>query len=121
METLTSGLMCLREWPKPILLKSIETGTLRSWNPRDNISDRMHLMPIITPAYPCMCSTHNVVRSNRDIISSEFKRAQDIVDSVVLPTYQWEKLFEKDDFYRKYHHYLQVIASAGSEEQQLKW
>jgi Poly(A) polymerase central domain len=31
-------------------------------------------MPIITPAYPAMCSTHNVTASTQMIVTSEFKR-----------------------------------------------
>ena len=38
--------------------------------------DRGHLMPIITPAYPSMCATHNVTASTKKIIESEFKRGE---------------------------------------------
>lgn len=31
-------------------------------------------MPIITPAYPSMCSTHNVTQSTQMIMTQEFKR-----------------------------------------------
>lgn len=37
-------------------------------------ADRAHRMPIITPAYPAMCSTHNVTASTQMIITEEFKR-----------------------------------------------
>lgn len=37
-------------------------------------SDRSHRMPIITPAYPSMCSTHNVTLSTQSIMTAEFKR-----------------------------------------------
>ena len=36
--------------------------------------DRSHRMPIITPAYPSMCSTHNVTLSTQQIMTAEFKR-----------------------------------------------
>lgn len=82
----------VREWPQPVLLKHIEEGPLqvRVWNPRVSSSlctqdaaylpaqiypqDRAHRMPIITPAYPAMCATHNVTKSTQMIITEEFKR-----------------------------------------------
>lgn len=42
--------------------------------------DRSHRMPIITPAYPSMCSTHNVTESTQMIMTEEFKRG--LVDIV---------------------------------------
>ena len=35
-------------------------------------------MPIITPAYPSMCATHNVMASTQLIMTEEFKRGNDI-------------------------------------------
>ena len=31
-------------------------------------------MPIITPAYPAMCATHNVTASTQMIVTEEFKK-----------------------------------------------
>ena len=31
-------------------------------------------MPIITPAYPSMCATHNVTQSTQMIMTEEFKK-----------------------------------------------
>ena len=65
-----------RSWPQPVLLKQIEEGPLqvRVWNPKLYQADRAHRMPIITPAYPSMCATHNVTSSTQAIITGEFKR-----------------------------------------------
>ncbi|KAG7229895.1 hypothetical protein INR49_009613 [Caranx melampygus] len=61
------------EWPNPVLLKQPEDSNLNLpvWDPRVNPSDRYHLMPIITPAYPQQNSTYNVSTSTRTIMSEE--------------------------------------------------
>ena len=91
-----------RSWPQPVLLKQIEDGPLqvRVWNPKVEVeytyssllnrdfqlypSDRAHRMPIITPAYPAMCATHNVTASTQMIITEEFKRGS----ALLLVTYR---------------------------------
>ena len=64
-----------RAWPKPVLLRKAEETDLnfQIWDPRVHPSDRFHLMPIITPAYPQQNSTFNVTRSTLDVIVQEFK------------------------------------------------
>ena len=111
------------KWPQPVLLKNIEEGPLhvRVWNPRLYPTDRLHRMPIITPAYPSMCATHNVSQSTEMVMTQEFLRGSEIVDRVFRGEAQWAELFEKHDFFHKYKYYLQVIASSGSADLQLKW
>ncbi|KAK0190467.1 poly-A polymerase [Armillaria mellea] len=110
-------------WPQPVLLKQIEEGPLqvKVWNPKLYPADRAHRMPIITPAYPAMCATHNVTQSTQMITTEEFKRASEIVDRVFVGTASWSELFAKHDFFHKYRYYLQVIASTGDAELQIKW
>ncbi|KAJ7688678.1 Poly(A) polymerase central domain-containing protein [Mycena rosella] len=110
-------------WPQPVLLKQIEEGPLqvRVWNPKLYPADRSHRMPIITPAYPAMCSTHNVTASTQMIMTEEFKKAADIVDKVIVGKAAWSELFSKHDFFHKYRYYLQVIASTGNADLQIKW
>ncbi|CAO1634346.1 unnamed protein product [Parajaminaea phylloscopi] len=110
-------------WPQPVLLKPIEEGPLpvRVWNPKLYPQDRLHRMPIITPAYPSMCSTHNVTQSTQMIMTQECKLAAEIVDRIVVGAASWKDLFKKHDFFYKYKYYLQVIASSGSADLQLKW
>ncbi|KAH0840260.1 hypothetical protein J3R83DRAFT_1267 [Lanmaoa asiatica] len=110
-------------WPQPVLLKQIEEGPLqaRVWNPKLYPADRSHRMPIITPAYPAMCATHNVTASTQMIVTEEFKKGADIVDRVIVGTASWSELFAKHDFFHKYRYYLQVIASTGESELQIKW
>ncbi|KAJ7661167.1 Poly(A) polymerase central domain-containing protein [Mycena rosella] len=110
-------------WPQPVLLKPIEEGPLqvRAWNPMLYPADRTHRMPIITPAYPAMCATHNVTASTQMIITEEFKKAADVCDKVVVGKAAWSDLFSKHDFFHKYRYYLQVIASTGNAHLQIKW
>ncbi|UZJ52103.1 hypothetical protein CBS101457_001423 [Exobasidium rhododendri] len=111
------------KWPQPVLLRNIEEGPLpvRVWNPKLYPQDRLHRMPIITPAYPSMCSTHNVTQSTQMIMTQEFKRAAEVVDRIVIGKSQWSELFQKHDFFHRYKYYLQVVASSGSADLQLKW
>ncbi|KAG0173666.1 polynucleotide adenylyltransferase [Apophysomyces sp. BC1034] len=111
------------KWPQPVLLKPMEDGPLqvRVWNPKLYPADKSHRMPIITPAYPSMCATHNVTDSTKAILLKEFKRGMDIIEKVMVGTGKWDELFEKNDFFDAYKHYLQIIASSDSTEAQLKW
>ncbi|KAI0092408.1 Poly(A) polymerase central domain-containing protein [Irpex rosettiformis] len=110
-------------WPQPVLLKQIDEGSLplKVWNPKLYPADRSHRMPIITPAFPSMCATHNVSASTQMIMTEEFKKGSEIVEKVVLGQAQWSELFAKHDFFHKYRYYLKVIASTGSQELQIKW
>ena len=69
-------------WPNPVMLCAIEEGSLGLpvWDPRRNPKDRYHLMPIITPAYPCMNSTYNVTSSTLRVMSDEFRRGSEICE-----------------------------------------
>lgn len=95
-------------------------------------------MPIITPAYPSMCATHNVTASTQMIMTDEFKKgggasrasrstfsslvlASEVVERVVLGTAEWSELFKKHDFFHKYRYYLQIVASAANADLQSKW
>ncbi|KAL1932566.1 hypothetical protein VTP01DRAFT_8244 [Rhizomucor pusillus] len=111
------------KWPQPVLLKPIEDGPLqvRVWNPKLYPADKAHRMPIITPAYPSMCATHNVTDSTRTIMIKEFKRAADIVENTMIGKGKWEDLFENSNFFQAYKHYLQVTATSNSADTQLKW
>ncbi|KAI9783101.1 MAG: polynucleotide adenylyltransferase [Geoglossum umbratile] len=114
----------LWSWPQPVLLKPIEDGPLnvRVWNPKIYTGDRYHLMPIITPAYPSMCATHNITMSTKEIISNEMKRAAEIVDSIMVGQYQWKDLFSKHAFFTNgYKYYLSIVAASRSRKAQLIW
>ncbi|DBA05243.1 TPA: hypothetical protein N0F65_007405 [Lagenidium giganteum] len=65
-------------WPNPILLDVVNQQHplgFPTWNPKINPRDRLHVMPIITPAYPAFNSSYNVLQSTLRIIKAEFGRA----------------------------------------------
>ncbi|XP_059817702.1 poly(A) polymerase alpha-like isoform X2 [Hypanus sabinus] len=111
------------EWPNPVLLKQPEDCNLNLpvWDPRVNPSDRYHLMPIITPAYPQQNSTYNVSASTRAVMMEEFKQGLSITDEILMGKMEWSKLFEAPNFFQKYKHYIVLLASAPTEKQHLEW
>ncbi|QQP37598.1 Poly(A) polymerase gamma, partial [Caligus rogercresseyi] len=111
------------QWPQPVLLKKPEDVGLGFpvWDPRLNVSDRFHHMPIITPAYPQQNSTFNVSRSTLEIMKAEFKSSRQICDDLVVGKVGWDKLFETPNFFAKYRHFIVLEASSSSEEDQLEW
>jgi len=78
-------------------------------------------MPIITPAYPSMCATHNVTRSTLEVITAEFGRAAEITEKIRRGRVPWSALFDKHDFFLRYKYYLAVTAASKSAETQIKW
>ncbi|EEB07623.1 poly(A) polymerase Pla1 [Schizosaccharomyces japonicus yFS275] len=110
-------------WPQPVLLKPIDDGPLqvRVWNPKLYPSDKAHRMPIITPAYPSMCATHNITPSTQTVILREMARAGLIVDDIMAGKKPWSALFEKHDFFHRYRYYLTVTAASKTADSQLKW
>ncbi|MCJ1401636.1 polynucleotide adenylyltransferase [Xylographa trunciseda] len=111
-------------WPQPVVLKEIESGPLqvRIWNPKIYPGDRYHLMPIITPAYPSMCATHNITLSTKKIITRELERGGDIVDKIFTHQLQWKDLFSRHTFFTQgYKYYLGINSASFSKEAQLLW
>uniref|UniRef100_A0A1B6LAR1 Poly(A) polymerase n=1 Tax=Graphocephala atropunctata TaxID=36148 RepID=A0A1B6LAR1_9HEMI len=111
------------KWPQPVLLKQPDTVNLgfQVWDPRVNASDRFHLMPIITPAYPQQNSTFNVSLSTRAVMMEEFKQGMDLTGDIMLGKTNWEKLFETPSFFTKYKHFIVLLASSSCAEEQLEW
>ncbi|KAF2466457.1 Poly(A) polymeras-like protein [Lindgomyces ingoldianus] len=106
-------------WPRPVMLKAIEEGTmgLRVWNPLIYPQDKSHIMPIITPAFPSMCATHTVMHSTKAIMLEEFTRAEKIVNLIIAGKKTWGDLFERHTFFTKDHkYYLSVIAACRTKE-----
>ncbi|NXW64887.1 PAPOG polymerase, partial [Eurystomus gularis] len=111
------------EWPNPVLLKQPEDSNLNLpvWDPRVNLSDRYHVMPIITPAYPQQNSSYNVSTSTRAVMIEEFKHGLAVTNDILQGKSDWSKLFEPLNFFQKYKHYIVLTASASTKEHHLEW
>ncbi|KAJ5523853.1 poly(A) polymerase Pap [Penicillium frequentans] len=111
-------------WPQPVLLKPIEDGPLpmKVWNPKIYHGDRFHLMPIITPAYPSMCATHNISMSTKAVILRELQRGGDMVDKIFMKQLSWKDLFTRHSFFTNaYKYYLSITASSRTKEAEAIW
>ncbi|KAI4115461.1 MAG: hypothetical protein LQ345_003946 [Seirophora villosa] len=111
-------------WPQPILLKESEDHPIqaRVWNPRLYPTDKYHLMPIITPAYPAMCATHNIGSTTKKIIIQELERGGDITDKISFGRLQWKDLFTKHTYFTKdYKYYLSIVSGSTSKDAQASW
>ena len=111
-------------WPQPVLLKQIEDGPLqvRVWNPKIYPHDRLHRMPVITPAYPSMCATHNITASTQKIILQEFRRGIEIMNDISQGKKTWSDLLTRHTFFHQYKFYLCIVAATtGTSEQHKVW
>ncbi|KAL2235045.1 UNVERIFIED_CONTAM: Nuclear poly(A) polymerase 1 [Sesamum indicum] len=110
-------------WPIPVMLCPIQEGSLRLpfWDPRRNYKDRSHLMPIITPAYPCMNSSYNVSTSTLRVMMEEFQRGNEICQAVEAKTASWDTLFQPFTYFQAYRNYLQIDIAAKNEGDLLNW
>lgn len=136
-------LMNTWNWPRPVMLKEIDENPpgmhARIWNPMVSLSslqnystaltsaqvyrgDQNHLMPIITPAYPSMCATHNITRSTMKVIRKELERGTEIVKSIYDGKMQWKDLFQRHTFFTTdYKYYLSIVSASKTKEAQLIW
>ncbi|SMR58968.1 unnamed protein product [Zymoseptoria tritici ST99CH_1E4] len=112
------------QWPRAITLQTREKGPLaeKEWDPTLNRWDKMHLMPVITPAYPCMNSTMSIMPSTKAVLLTELKRGHDIMEEIYGGKKQWKDLFVKQKFFSEaYQHYICVITAGKTKEAQQAW
>lgn len=113
---------------KPVLLQEIIDSAsvpgcsgMKVWNPKANQADRQHLMPVITPSFPAMNSTHNVTETTKRIFLDEFRRGYDIVKEVLEQKQGWDKVYELPDFFERHSHFLWIEVLAQTQEVYLKF
>mmetsp|Transcript_2836 Transcript_2836/g.7407 ORF Transcript_2836/g.7407 Transcript_2836/m.7407 type:complete len:812 (+) Transcript_2836:78-2513(+) len=114
-------------WPDAVHLvpqKDDPSMGLPVWNPMDD-RDRKSLMPIITPVYPAMNSTHNVTRCTMFVMMQEFERAFEICKSILFSprnTTDWSPLFEPLAFFevpKAFYVLIELIANNSGDME--KW
>lgn len=115
-------------WPTPVILRKIETNgplppdKVRVWNPRVYRGDSFHMMPIITPAYPSMCATHNITKSTMAIIMREIRRGEKVAEQILYHGAPWKNLFAKHNFFTEgYKYYLSIVSASTTSEAQKIW
>ena len=126
-------------WPTPIMLRPIERDPSQSmpiWDPRENPRDRSHLMPIITPAYPCMNSSYNVSDCTLQAMMDEFKRGFSVCEEILRPssssnsqnsqnataiTTEWARLLEPLPVFEGFKHFLMVEVTAANKDDFELW
>ncbi|XP_073015497.1 nuclear poly(A) polymerase 4-like isoform X2 [Primulina eburnea] len=110
-------------WPNPVMLCEIDDDELgfSVWDPRRNHWDRNHLMPIITPAYPCMNSSYNVSASTLRVMNEQFQFGKKICEDIELNKTQWSTLFKPFLFFESYKNYLQVDIVAADLDDLRAW
>jgi len=87
------------------------------------------LMPIITPAYPCMNSSYNVSKYTLRIMTEEFARGQRICKNLLDANRKspiedlsaWAALVEPSEFFVKYGSYVVVKTIASDEDKLNRW
>uniref|UniRef100_A0A7E4ZV70 Poly(A) polymerase n=1 Tax=Panagrellus redivivus TaxID=6233 RepID=A0A7E4ZV70_PANRE len=111
------------KWPHPIVLKNADgncttTASLDAlvWNPQTNVSDRYHVMPIITPTYPEQNSTFNVTKSTLRIIMKEIKEGLETTNAIAAGTSTWKQLLEPMNYFSQYRHYVCLQCSAATKD-----
>ena len=112
------------KWPTPVMVKEIEknSGKERVWNPAIYPGDKKNLMPIITPAYPSMCTTYNVSKSGKAVLLRELERGSKITNDIFINKAKWSDLFVKHTFFTEDHkYYRRVIASSTNPEAAKAW
>jgi poly(A) polymerase len=123
-------------WPLPVVLTKIqecptdwESKNLTPWNPRINHYDFQHVMPIITPAFPAMNSSLSVHNNHKKIMSDEFKRSYDIMNTLNKNSTDeqideaFKGVFKNFNFIdeNKYTYFLKVEICASTQEAFVKW
>ncbi|RHN39148.1 putative polynucleotide adenylyltransferase [Medicago truncatula] len=110
-------------WPNPVMLCSIEENELgfSVWHPLRNPRDRSHLMPIITPAYPCMNSSYNVSASTLRVMMEQFQYGNKICEDIELNKVGWSALFVPYVFFEGYKNFLQIDVVAADVDDLRAW
>ncbi|EKX37654.1 hypothetical protein GUITHDRAFT_41551, partial [Guillardia theta CCMP2712] len=117
---------CQWKWPQPVELAEIVANShdlnLPVWGyGATEMSDRRHLMPIISPCYPAQNTAALVSRSTLKIMKEMFIRAMGVCKQIHEGKAGWCDLFEPVDLFSTYANFLQIQASARSKADHNMW
>lgn len=122
----------------PVMLCNISPGIpslgFKVWSPIAPGSAR-HIMPVITPSFPSMNTTHNVSRFTLQIMKAEIEHSKRVVDGILTSAgvssdgnspssdgvAAWQTLFEKSSFFGDYTFYLAIDVSADDPTSFGRW
>lgn len=117
----------------PVLLCAISQGNptmgFKVWSPHAN---QRHFMPIITPAYPSMNTTHNVSASTLADMKAEIARGLRICEQIEANADKdgpevprgkdaWQDLFTPSEFFSDYKRYIQIDVYADDQDSFKRW
>ena len=131
------------QWNRPVMLfpsvadtppitnvsKQTRAVYLPAWNPQTNPRDGLHIMPIITPAYPSMNSSYNVDMPQLRRIKEEMIRASNLLQQRHQGKQRkgsannniYSELFAPSDFFGQHRHFLRIDIMASSEQDFVEW
>ena len=83
-----------------------------------NLADRQHVMPVITPVFPAINSTHNVTETTKRIILYELRRGSEMVKKVEQQRALWHELpiTKPFPYYDLFPHFLWLEILAKTED-----
>jgi len=115
------------EWKNPVALTHMheksEPGLMafKIWNPKEYPQDRLHIMPVITPAFPCMNSTHNVSETTKRIILEELARANKVIEQVERGRCKWSDVYRPLPFFNQHKFFLLIEVLSSTPQVFTKW
>ncbi|CAI5734303.1 unnamed protein product [Hyaloperonospora brassicae] len=114
------------QWPTPVMVARPSRGDhVVEWDPRRNLRDRAHLMPIVTPGCPAVNTAVNVNVSTMRVLRDEFARGRRIMDDLRRAgsshPLSFSQLFTRTEVLVRYDHYVAIELRAPSEEALAEW
>eukprot|EP01017_Pseudomicrothorax_dubius_P040724 TRINITY_DN6416_c0_g1_i1.p1 TRINITY_DN6416_c0_g1~~TRINITY_DN6416_c0_g1_i1.p1 ORF type:complete len:281 (+),score=63.23 TRINITY_DN6416_c0_g1_i1:66-908(+) len=97
------------EWPVYIEEVKWEAGSLEELNKFQRIDDELiPPMRIITPAFPCINSAHNVTLATLSTIETQLRIGYQDIKDIVGGRKSWAELFKRIDFFKEYVNFLEI-------------
>lgn len=118
-------------WPMPVTLTQVSyhppsdgIARLPVWSAKQNVRDRAHLMPILTPSYPSMNSSYNVGIPQLRRIMYCLHHAAGIVRDIEAGNSgaTWKDLYKgEQEFFQRHAVFLQINTLSPKNDDGKKW